>query len=555
MPPKPPRGLWEFFSSCRCPLNETHLICLTSAFATDGVVDDRRTPIRLLAPKGGLDPKLVKSMKTVNLMDPNSPIPTLKLIREHPEVEERLERELFALADDDEDRLLSDNEVAERQLELDGMRKGQDLATLLNGNHRINAMIAACQPLADAALHIATCERNKVEGFDPAAEWRQLTDLPKKATYVVEVYHHDAPSHVKAWLAENERARPQYAPLAGEAVWSLVESQETFATRMVEEGKATDREDAIEQINALRSLQHMKKTSDARRFRANQSTCQVANESPRNMVYTRLVLDVYNERINNTHAKVVVIDQGAAFATHAWLGMHLLLQVSLTDAENLIASVNIEAIDSKGREDARIHFFNLTSKPQDIQALLPLWEPDGHAVFEDTAATHIYGTSLSLCKPGYSDPTFITALRRTYFEFGKLMTGNSKNEAHMYTMEAVYTRLYDYCFPLYFKEEMHLLYNKKKQRDSSIQDYFAELAKLRRRLREITDRQHVLRAWDGAARYIKVGWALKGIQAETTDINTLHEVLSVLTGLNTRLSDQIATSGGSLEFRLADHTN
>ncbi|KAG8731517.1 hypothetical protein FRC11_003933, partial [Ceratobasidium sp. 423] len=93
----------------------------------------------------------------------------------------------------------------------------------------------------------------------------------------------------------------------------------------------------------------------------------------------------------------------------------------------------------------------------------------------------------------------------------------------MYTMEAVYIGLYDYCFPPHFKEEMRLLYNKKKQGDSSIQDYFAELAKLRRCLREITDHQHILRAWDGTARYIRVGWALKGIQAEMTDINALRE--------------------------------
>ncbi|KAG8756428.1 hypothetical protein FRC11_005314 [Ceratobasidium sp. 423] len=90
-----------------------------------------------------------------------------------------------------------------------------------------------------------------------------------------------------------------------------------------------------------------------------------------------------------------------------------------------------------------------------------------------------------------------------------------------YTMEMVYVGLYKYCFPPNFKEEMHRQYNKKKQGDSSVQDYFAELAKLRQHLHEITNHQHMLRAWDGMAQYIRVGWALKGIQAETTTIDTL----------------------------------
>ncbi|KAG8727326.1 hypothetical protein FRC11_013490 [Ceratobasidium sp. 423] len=92
-----------------------------------------------------------------------------------------------------------------------------------------------------------------------------------------------------------------------------------------------------------------------------------------------------------------------------------------------------------------------------------------------------------------------------------------------YTLEAVYIGLYNYCFPPDFKEDMHKLYNEKKQGESGIQDYFAKLAQLRRRLREITDHQHVLRAWDSAAQYIRVGWALKGIRPELTTIDSLHE--------------------------------
>ncbi|QRW22397.1 hypothetical protein RhiXN_09984 [Rhizoctonia solani] len=94
-----------------------------------------------------------------------------------------------------------------------------------------------------------------------------------------------------------------------------------------------------------------------------------------------------------------------------------------------------------------------------------------------------------------------------------------------YSMESIYVRLYDYCFPPDFKDDMRKLYNEKKQGDLGVQDYFAKLACLQRRLREVTDHQHVLRVWDGAAQYIKVGWALKGMRPEATTCKTLQETV------------------------------
>ncbi|QRW20520.1 Zinc finger, CCHC-type [Rhizoctonia solani] len=92
-----------------------------------------------------------------------------------------------------------------------------------------------------------------------------------------------------------------------------------------------------------------------------------------------------------------------------------------------------------------------------------------------------------------------------------------------YSMELIYVGLYDYCFPPDFKDNMRKLYNKKKQGDLGVQDYFAKLACLQRRLQEVTDHQHVLRVWDSAAQYIKVGWALKGMRLEATTCKTLQE--------------------------------
>ncbi|CCO33820.1 hypothetical protein BN14_07906 [Rhizoctonia solani AG-1 IB] len=299
------------------------------------------------APPEGLPSDLQVAMKAVNINDPSSPIPSLELIRKDPVTEARLEREIFALSDGR--RLLSDKEVAERRDELDHLRRGRRLATLINGNHRMNAMIAASKPLADAALHIATCERQKVDGFDAKAEWQRLKESLKAATYVVQVFDYNTPPHVLLWLSENERTRPQYAPLAGEAMWSLVESQETLAGVMISKGQATDRMHAIAQINGLRDREKKSKglspaetellkrlanlPMNRRGTSLGDKECIALMSYPTTMEMvcdTRMGLCVYSDRINNTHAKAMLSERGAGLTAFTWLGTRLLLKLTNT---------------------------------------------------------------------------------------------------------------------------------------------------------------------------------------------------------------------------------
>ncbi|KAG9074015.1 hypothetical protein FRC06_010993, partial [Ceratobasidium sp. 370] len=90
-----------------------------------------------------------------------------------------------------------------------------------------------------------------------------------------------------------------------------------------------------------------------------------------------------------------------------------------------------------------------------------------------------------------------------------------------YDMKGIYQGIFDYCFPPDFRENLRRKYMRKQQGDQSVQDYFAELELMRRRLK-ITEGQHVHRAYDGAAWYIKGEWAIKGILPEDTTIEELR---------------------------------
>ncbi|KEP44986.1 zinc knuckle protein [Rhizoctonia solani 123E] len=172
----------------------------------------------------------------------------------------------------------------------------------------------------------------------------------------------------------------------------------------------------------------------------------------------------------------------------------------------------IKKLEKKLVTQARSGYKAQTPKPYKGEA-----DIDKYDVFIFNYKLFVDDTKLSNGKAVLTMSRFLEDKAATYF----MLNVAPRPERH--TMQSVFVGLYEYCFPPDFKDKMRRKYNRKCQGDSSVQDYFAELARLRMRLREIDDRHHVLRAWDGAARYIKVAWALKGISAETSDIDTLRE--------------------------------
>ncbi|KEP45070.1 hypothetical protein V565_322490 [Rhizoctonia solani 123E] len=172
----------------------------------------------------------------------------------------------------------------------------------------------------------------------------------------------------------------------------------------------------------------------------------------------------------------------------------------------------VKKLEKKLVTQARSGYKAQTPKPYKGEA-----DIDKYDAFIFNYKLFVDDTKLSNGKAVLTMSRFLEDKAATYF----MLNVAPRPERH--TIQSVFVGLYEYCFPPDFKDKMRRKYNRKCQGDSSVQDYFAELARLRMRLREIDDRHHVLRAWDGAARYIKVAWALKGMSAETSDIDTLRE--------------------------------
>ncbi|KAG9123637.1 hypothetical protein FRC07_014422, partial [Ceratobasidium sp. 392] len=115
--------------------------------------------------------------------------------------------------------------------------------------------------------------------------------------------------------------------------------------------------------------------------------------------------------------------------------------------------------------------------------------------------------------------------------FSKVLTGkasawylaNVATSQEEYTMSRIYQDLFEHCFPADFRDKLRKEYERLRQRDMSVQDYFAKLNQLRRRLKGVSDRQHAQRAFDGADQDIQCEWALKGYDADTASFDELKE--------------------------------
>ncbi|QRV80827.1 Transposon Ty3-G Gag-Pol polyprotein [Ceratobasidium sp. AG-Ba] len=90
-------------------------------------------------------------------------------------------------------------------------------------------------------------------------------------------------------------------------------------------------------------------------------------------------------------------------------------------------------------------------------------------------------------------------------------------------MKKIYQELFDYCFPPDFIEKLRKQYERLRQNDLSVQDYFAKSDQLRKRLHGNDDEQHIIRLFDGIHPEIRAH--LRIMQVEPGEV-TLEDLKS-----------------------------
>ncbi|KAG8717237.1 hypothetical protein FRC08_007936 [Ceratobasidium sp. 394] len=166
-------------------LQDSHVAVLAEVFKTGGK-RDLQTPIRIKISRGLIEDRLAQQMSKVNVNDPSTRIPRLVLVRGTAAEEDALEKEIWL--ESDGKVLLGTNDLNDRIIQLRALREVRPRATLLNGNHRIAAMRAACAPLYREQRDILRAQRAGEPMQELLDRAQRINDQLPHASYVVEVF-------------------------------------------------------------------------------------------------------------------------------------------------------------------------------------------------------------------------------------------------------------------------------------------------------------------------------------------------------------------------------
>lgn len=373
------------------PLNLGHAEEFLEIFLTRDGKQDHRSPIYLVVDPKQVDDDLKARMKAVDIRNPAIPIPRFDVLRPHGARERLLEHNVTWKFDQATGRSFSQDEINEFMNELLRLRAERALAQLLNGNHRMMAMVllaARATPARDSIIG-AVIQRRELDKDEVRYQMEEMKKIVSKLTYRVEVYSSEplvlrrvrcawssltlsstvhTPCHLLTRLSENTVRQISLAPGRGERLWTEASRLNAIINVAVAKGSQGGllREDVvtaaakqwlIEQSGGS-SLGQLSEGSEingqdksaskgkARKSMAKeppQSTSGVSRPKRRvDFMYSfirhgstiemalscRWALFVFDKILNSSHVKSMITERGASLTAHVWLSIRTLLKVS-----------------------------------------------------------------------------------------------------------------------------------------------------------------------------------------------------------------------------------
>ncbi|QRW08691.1 hypothetical protein RhiLY_07690 [Ceratobasidium sp. AG-Ba] len=404
-----------------------------------GSKKDHEAPILLLVDGRLVGSAMREAMKLVRAEEPLD-IMTILVLNNVTAKEDAIEREAWYEQRGDE--WLTPDQLLGLRAELDGLRSNRPRATLLNGRHRILAMLLLAQELQVEREDICKCmvegTSDEHELFARLAQWEQhaLTDL----AWRVKVYDSNLLSEdAKNFLVNNDHERPAKDAGVSEKLWWLANKLEieTLARQNTEfDGRTLTRAEAMNMVHAkwLEDLQQPlpkgKKLGD--KASSDNSTRLFFNSVTTEMVFnTRHAMWAFESALDKKAAVMMLQPQGAAVVAHFWMALRTLLSVfdcakgtGLTDAEQWLDCH--PDLSTDGHQEAEQHYDALHSAPKRVPQLLPLYNKTRATQFwnlYDQEFSRFIATGFV----NYASEDVILAFRKVFDAFGKLLSGRDEN--------------------------------------------------------------------------------------------------------------------------------
>jgi hypothetical protein len=172
------------------PTMESHVKALVNSLRRPGAKRDHEAPVILMMRREMIDAECLEAMKGKDARDVTAVLPYLQLVREHGSREDELEERLWSQRA--ERRMLTDKELQDDREELKNLRAGRWRATLLNGNHRFQAMMRLGSELEQRRDELNRILESPAQGMDPEVIKRMMEELRQEVlglTWRVEVYN------------------------------------------------------------------------------------------------------------------------------------------------------------------------------------------------------------------------------------------------------------------------------------------------------------------------------------------------------------------------------
>lgn len=181
-------------------LNMSHVDNLHAVFSVPGSLRDHESPIYLMLPRELVAPDLLEEMSKADPHDPAADMPRLVLRHDHTAEMRELEEQLLSQIKDK--RWMSEGELRVAAERLDTLRTESPLATLLNGHHRIRAIIRLGDSIQENHNQlILSVRRQSINQEDMRAEMKEISQRAKSTVYRVEVFDSESQARIRRYLA------------------------------------------------------------------------------------------------------------------------------------------------------------------------------------------------------------------------------------------------------------------------------------------------------------------------------------------------------------------
>lgn len=168
-------------------LNMSHVDDLYAVFSAPGALRDYETPIYLMLSRELLDHTLLDAMSNADPRDPAANMPRLALSHNHAAEMIALEGELFSQIKGKS--WMSQEELKAAAERLEVLWAESPLATLLNGHHRIRAVVRLGETIQEDHNRLLSQVRQRtISHEDMRAEMKEMALRAKNAVYRVEVF-------------------------------------------------------------------------------------------------------------------------------------------------------------------------------------------------------------------------------------------------------------------------------------------------------------------------------------------------------------------------------